>query len=474
MWGKVLHSVVHKVKTGFGLTQKSYAFSPDLPIHGPGQGSKGGPSSCSTMTSLLIDGMPRLCNGLQFTDPAQSLEYTATVSMFMDDASNSTNKFLEWLQVPPDLTELVEMTRHDAQSYERLLWTSGGLLNLLKCAFYGIAWQFDAEGRATYMNKQAIPNLRLTFGNNPGSSAVTQLNFDETHAYLVNKLATVMQMKDALSALTKTAASFSSRLLCSSLSPSDTWVAYFAVFVPSMIYSLPISQYSAKSLETLQSAPTRAALMKIGFNRNTAHRVVYGPSRYGGLGFRDLFVEQGVPQVQLLVQHLRAGTTQGILMLITLSWWQMVVGVSYPLLGQTDKFVPFDAPHWLSSIREFLQSVEASIHIDNLHLPQPHRDSNVCIMDVIHDLPGLTRPQLRAFNRCRIFLGVHFLSEIVTADGRILARDAWEGSRNRVSTLLWPYQPLPGPKSFRAWRRLLATEFLQGHTDDELVDRQKI
>jgi hypothetical protein len=134
------------------------------------------------MTSLLIDGMPRLCNGLQFTDPAQSLEYFATVSMFMDNASNSTTKLLEWLHVPPNLKELVEMTHHDAQSWEHFLWTSGGLLNLLKGAFYVIAWQFDVEGRANYVSKQAIPNLCLTSGNNPGSSAVTQLNFDETHA----------------------------------------------------------------------------------------------------------------------------------------------------------------------------------------------------------------------------------------------------------------------------------------------------
>jgi hypothetical protein len=187
------------------------------------------------MTSLLIDGMWRLCNGLQFTDPAQSLEYSATVSMSMHDASNNTNKFLEWLHVPPDLKELVEMTSHDVQSWERLLRTSGGLLNLLKCAFYVIAWQFDVEGRATYVYKEVIPNLRLTSGTNPGLSAVTQLNFDDTHAYLGNKFATGMQMKDALVALTKSAASLSSWLLCSSLSPRDTWVAYFAVFVPSMI-----------------------------------------------------------------------------------------------------------------------------------------------------------------------------------------------------------------------------------------------
>jgi hypothetical protein len=118
---------------------------------------------------------------------------------------------------------------------------------------------------------------------------------------------------------------------------------------------------------------------------------------------------------------------------------------------------------WLSSIHEFLQSVEASIHIESFTLAQPHRESDLCIMDAIHDLPGFPRPQLRAFNRCRVFLGVHFLSEIVTADGRNIARDAWDGWRDRISTLLWPYQPLPGPKSFRTWRRLLVTAFLQGH-----------
>jgi hypothetical protein len=126
MWEKVLYNVVHEVKTGFDITIDWCSFTPDSPIYGPGQGSKGGPGSCSTMTSILIDGMPWLCHGLQFTDPAQSLEYTATVSMFLDDASNSMNKFREWLHDPPSLTTLVAMTSHDAQTWERFLWTSGG------------------------------------------------------------------------------------------------------------------------------------------------------------------------------------------------------------------------------------------------------------------------------------------------------------------------------------------------------------
>jgi hypothetical protein len=117
MWEQVLHNIVHKVKTGFGLSTDGYSFTTASPIHGPGQGSKGGPSSCSTMTSILIDGMPKLCHGIKFIDPQQQLEYTATVSMFIDDASNATNNFLSWLHEPPDLPELVKITRHNSQMW---------------------------------------------------------------------------------------------------------------------------------------------------------------------------------------------------------------------------------------------------------------------------------------------------------------------------------------------------------------------
>jgi hypothetical protein len=145
--------------------------------------------------------MPRLCNGLQLTDPAQQLHYTATVKMFIDDASNCTNQFLGWLHEPPQLEEIVEMARHDSQTWERFLRTSGGLLNLTKCAFYIIAWQFDVEGRASYVPKTEIPDLRLALCDHPSSEPVKQLNFHEAHKYLGNILSTDMQMTSAAKAL---------------------------------------------------------------------------------------------------------------------------------------------------------------------------------------------------------------------------------------------------------------------------------
>jgi hypothetical protein len=85
MWEHALSNIVHHVKTAYGLSKASYAYSDASPIHGLGQGSRGGPGSCSTMTSALIEAMDRLAHGVTFLDPSQKILYASTVKMFIDN-----------------------------------------------------------------------------------------------------------------------------------------------------------------------------------------------------------------------------------------------------------------------------------------------------------------------------------------------------------------------------------------------------
>ena len=141
-----------------------------------------------------------------------------------------------------------------------------------------------------------------------------------------------MQMTSASKELQHRSTTFARRILISPLSKHDAWIAYFAVLVPGLSYTLAVSHHKANHLRKIQSPSTRATLLKLGFCRNTALSIVYGPSRYGGLGFRDLPVEQGIAATQMLLRHLRAQTSTGSLITISLLWWQLVTGVSAPLL----------------------------------------------------------------------------------------------------------------------------------------------
>jgi hypothetical protein len=215
--------------------------------------------------------------------------------------------------------------------------------------------------------------------------------------------------------------------------------------------------------------------MKLGFNRNTARAVAYGPSRYGALGLRDWVVEQGIAQLVMLLRHLRGKTDQGRLLLIALSWWHLYSGTSFQLLQDPHSPLHLGEHHIFSSLRSFLQEIDGSLYVNDLDrmLPSPNRVGDVTILPVLATLPNVSKADLNRCNRVRLFLCVAFLSEISTADSLSIARDAWTGARSRHSPLLWPYQPQPGPKSFQTWRRLLARAFIRGQrkwTGSTLLD----
>ena len=84
-WEKVLKTTEHKVKTGYGISQKSYKSTPSSPIIGPGQGSRGAPAACATMTIPLLRTLDRLAKGAHFISPDKSINYKATAKMYIDD-----------------------------------------------------------------------------------------------------------------------------------------------------------------------------------------------------------------------------------------------------------------------------------------------------------------------------------------------------------------------------------------------------
>jgi hypothetical protein len=229
-----------------------------------------------------------------------------------------------------------------------------------------------------------------------------------------------------------------------------------------MAFTLAVCSFSLHELVKLQKSAIRSTLARLGINRNISRDIVFDSPNFGGLGLRHLFVEQGIAQLELLLRHLRAKTTQGALLLVGLSWWHLLAGFSNSLWEDTKANVSYVEHSWYNSLKDFLAFVNGTVHIpSDKFLPWTLlRQEDEYIMERISALPGASRADLKAFNRCRLYLGVFSLSEISSGNGLTLDRTAWNGSRARFSPFLWPFQPKPGPRSWRVWRRLLAQEFL--------------
>jgi hypothetical protein len=324
-------------------------------------------------------------------------------------------------------------------------------------------WDFDLEGRASLHSSANMPPLQLTNGINLDPILVAHFDCSKAHQYLGLWNSPSLSMTANHAALSEQGKKHSYRIFKSGLSTLEVWLAYFSCFIPAMVFTFAVCSFTASELTFLQKAPVRATLARIGINRNTSREIVFGSSLYGGLGFLHLFVEQGIAQLQLLVRHLRANTSQGSLMLIGLSWWHLVAGYSCPLWENPASNVSYVEPSWYSSIQEFLGYANGSVHIPVSQLLNwtSLENNDEAIMEQISSLAGVSRAELKSFNRCRLHAGVIFLPEISTADGTAITRGTWDGSHSRFSPLLWPFQPKPGPQSWRVWRRLLARAFLE-------------
>jgi hypothetical protein len=120
-WLGALTHHCHQVKTSYGVSSGSYSFTADSRIHGPGQGSHGGPGSCVLATSVLLHALDKLANGVQFSDFAQSRRYLNCAAMFIGDNTSALNDFNKWLHLPPAPDQVVNLLAKDAQVWERLL-----------------------------------------------------------------------------------------------------------------------------------------------------------------------------------------------------------------------------------------------------------------------------------------------------------------------------------------------------------------
>jgi hypothetical protein len=87
---------------------------------------------------------------------------------------------------------------------------------------------------------------------------------------------------------------------------TDAKQGFVTVYTPSIKYPLATMSISKNTLKQIQKPVIHAVLYRLGFNSHMPRSVVYASTRYGGLGLLDLYSEQCLCQVQLLITHIRS------------------------------------------------------------------------------------------------------------------------------------------------------------------------
>ena len=77
-------------------------------------------------------------------------------------------------------------------------------------------------------------------------------------------------------------------------------MAYYTVFIPRITYTFSTTSYAEKTLVEIQSKIAQAVLPLLGFSSKTPKAVIYGTTRLGGIGFHNLYVEQGIAKINII------------------------------------------------------------------------------------------------------------------------------------------------------------------------------
>ena len=150
----------------------------------------------------------------------------------------------------------------------------------------------------------------------------------------------------------------------------------------------------------------------------------------GGVGIKNLYVEQSIEQIKAFTQHTRMESPLGKTMQINLDWVQLISGTQRPVFDDPRKLHHIEG-EWFKSIQDFLRSINGQIKQTSGWRPQLERVNDHCLMDVL-STPSKT--DMIRINRCRIFLQATTLSDITNADGTRITDYAWTPQHNNAIT----------------------------------------
>jgi hypothetical protein len=464
--GKTLEKMRYRIKTKLGISKKHYSHTELDPVYGTGQGSTGSPCFWLLISTMLFKIIEKLAHGLVFVDPEQLETLKRILEGFVDDTDVAINDH----ETPYSPQQMVEVLQADAQHWEKLLFTSGGKLELSKCFFYLLYWQFNDDGIPELTPKTQIPHrLMLTQGNDHHPTEIEQKDCTQAHKTLGVMKTPNRSQAGEITRLTKKSNQHAAAILSNSVNHSDSIIAYRVYHLTSIAYSLGVTYIQSEQCKKIQGRAVGAFLATSGYNRHFPHAITFSPKPLGGVGMVPFYLLQGQQGLRMLLRHTLHDTELGRQIRIDLAWVQLEAGTSHPVLENTHENLDYVQDGWVMGIRRFLSTVEGAVKFISGTRPSTYRRSDEYLMDLFrrHDF---TYIELCRLNRCRIFFQVARVSDITNIAGdRLydnvlsLDRDARPMSRPiyPTSTLKWPRQPKPGLTACRLWKSIIKRILLQ-------------
>jgi len=459
---KTWANTTHKIKTTYGVSNAQYQNSLEYFLFGPGQGSTIGPLLWLICFLLIVRSLGMPASGMTMWSVDGSVMAAMKGDAFVDDAGLGCAVHLpaaaDEAMVRRSTNIAVQDLQDLAQRWERLLFSTGGALNLQKCFWFLLSWRWTGRSWTLDTTNTLQAQIQLTSGlnlNNP--TPIKRIDPTDSYRTLGVHISPSGSNKGAIVVMTDIVLSYAKAVTGSHLNRADTLTSYVQHLLPRLRFQLPALSLSEAECNKLQSPVLKAALPKMHINRNTARSIVHGPVCLGGMALPHLYTVQGIDKLHLFLGHLRLEDDTGKLIKISMSYVQLLSGATTFFLNKPYTNYSWVEWGWVTSLWNFLGSTNLSFQMPSHWTPSLPRLHDVCLMDYFVSL-RLPHSALKSLNYCRLYLQVITLSDISSADGTYILPEAKMGLPlpYRTSVLHWPTQGRPHSEAWVVWRHSLS------------------
>ena len=171
---------------------------------------------------------------------------------------------MEELQAPLD-DNYSQLIAHKlgttAQWWEQLLFSTGGKLELSKCLFYIMHWEFDSNGVAYLLNPEELKvNIKIIQSTDGSRAAIKHKDCHASHRTLGVLECPALIYTDEEARLRKKAHDLTRPLLTDTLQAGDAMTMYWSMFLSGVGYSLMVMSFTEMTLASIQSFPIQVLL----------------------------------------------------------------------------------------------------------------------------------------------------------------------------------------------------------------------
>ena len=455
---KTLEEAEFKLKISTKVSNTSYKHCIKFPIHGTGQGSSNSPMIWCFISCILFDSHEEQAHGILFETPDQELVVKMTLVGFVDDSTSSTGA-----NDSDTLQDLIRKMKEDAQLWHDLLWCSGGKLELSKCGYHIVHYNFDDSGIPRLMHH---PSEKIILTDAAGGDVtIGGKNIYQTRTNLGHDKSPGSNGITHYKRVLKKGLGIAEAIVKCGGTRDESRMYYDTVWRPAVEYTLSQSFLSDKQLKAIEKACLPKIISKCGYNRMTSRAILGGPANLTGGGIIPLVAAMGAGEVLHFVKNWRTPQEDiGKVLRIVYAWNQYQAGVSFPLLEQPDEEISYLQGKVIPSLRKYLSKIDGKLTLDRTYIRKKLRTSDIAIMDIVRQ-GEFTAVQEHRINCVRLFLGVMYFSEICSIDGMNI-RDGITTGKNEteeyVVSLKKARQHLPNTRSWNLWKQAITSVTIDG------------